>query len=665
MKTVGIETTRAAWLAAWPLPPADEALLRTFAQSIVSPPGAADPVSETAVREWQRTVHELLGQTPVLADSAVGGALVMRLDPSLPPEGFSVRGGGAGGGVILTGQSPRGLLYGVFALARELRLGRLQPGFSFGDQPAAPLRQINHWDNLDLTVERGYAGASFFDWKKLPAIDPCLHEYARLLASLGINGVAVNNVNTDPVILSPEYFEKLAALNDVFRKWGIQTYVAVNFATPMLLDKLPTADPLDPAVAAWWKERADRLYRLIPDFGGFLVKASCEGQPGPLEYKRSHTEGANMLARALAPHGGLLIYRAFVYTLDGCDRARMACDGFKPLDGQFDDNVIIQIKNGPLDFQVREAVSPLLGHMPKSHLMLELQITQEYLGHSTHVCYLAPPWRDVLDFDLHSAGPGSTVKRLVAGGWSGRDGRTGIAAVPNVGSDPFWTGHPLAQSNWYAFGRLAWQPDLSARAIAEEWTRLSYGVDPLVNEIVPDILMRSYPAYEAYTSNLGMNYLCDRGPHFDPMPEIRANYHCASATGVGYDRTCTTGSGYAGQYASPVAARFEALATCPEELLLWFHHVPYTHRLASGQTLIQHIYDQHHHGVAEVVAFRNAWARLQGRLPAAVWQETARRLEAQEAHARKWCQTINAYFAQRSGIPEALQRPNFVVKLTP
>ena len=593
----------------------------------------------------------MLGQPPAPADQAMAGALVMRLDPSLPKEGFTVH-CAAEGFVTLAGQSARGLLYGVFALVRELRMGRLRPGFFLSDQPAAPLRQINHWDNLDLTVERGYAGPSFFDWTALPRVAPRLHDYARLLASLGINGVVVNNVNANPAILSPEYADKIAALADVFRQWGVGTYISVNFASPMRLDGLPTADPLDPAVAAWWRDRASRLYQRIPDFGGFLVKASSEGQPGPLEYNRSHVDGANMLARALAPHGGLLIYRAFVYDLHGGDRASMACDGFAPLDGRFDDNVIIQIKNGPLDFQVREAVSPLLGRMPKSHLMLELQITQEYLGHSTHVCFLAPQWRDVLDFDLHSEGPGSTVKRLIAGGWSGRDLRTGIAAVPNVGHDPFWTGHPLAQANWYAFGRLAWQPNLSSRVLAEEWTRLSYGTDPVVNELVPDILMRSYPAYEAYTSNLGMNYLCDRGPHFDPLPAIRVNYHGATATGVGYDRTCATGSGYAGQYAPAVASRYESLQTCPEELLLWFHHVPYTYRLSSGQTVIQHIYDQHHQGVAEVVEFRNVWERLQGRLPPAVWRETARRLEAQEAHARKWCQAINTYFAQLSGIPD-------------
>lgn len=655
MKTLATGTTDAAWLATWPLPQVDEALLRTFAERMALPPGGADPLIQTAAREWQRTVQEILGHTPAVVDQAVPGALVMRLDPSLPPEGFYVR-SEAGGIVTLAGQSARGLLYGVFALLRELRLGRLRPGFSFSDRPAAPLRQINHWDNLDLTVERGYAGPSFFDWNALPRVAPRVHDYARLLASLGINGVVVNNVNANPAILLPEYVDKIAALADVFRSWGVDTYISVNFASPMLLDGLPTADPLDPAVAAWWQERADRLYRRVPDFGGFLVKASSEGQPGPLEYNRSHADGANMLARALAPHGGLLIYRAFVYNLDGSDRATMACDGFKPLDGLFDDNVIIQIKNGPLDFQVREPVSPLLGHMSRTHLMLELQVTQEYLGHSTHVCFLAPQWRDVLDFDLHSDGPGSTVKRLIAGGGCGRDRRTGIAAVPNVGSDPFWTGHPLAQANWYAFGRLAWQPELSSRQIAEEWTRLSYGTDSAVNEIVPDILLRSYPAYEAYTSNLGMNYLCDRGPHFDPMPEIRTNYHRADATGVGYDRTCATGSGYAGQYAPPVAARYESLKTCPEELLLWFHHVPYTHRLSSGQTLIQHLYDQHHKGVAEVVEFRKAWERLSGRMPSAAWRETARRLEAQEAHARQWCRAINGYFAKLSGIPDEKRR---------
>ncbi len=553
---------------------------------------------------------------------------------------------------VVSSETRRGLIYGVFHYLRLVSTGAALDNLSVLEQPAVPLRMIDHWDNFDGTVERGYAGRSIFRWDQLPIGDSRYTDYARLLASVGINGLAVNNVNAATEILRADMLQKLAVLAESFREYQIPLYVSINFASPMRLGGLPTADPQEPAVQRWWKEKADEIYRLIPDFGGFLVKANSEGQPGPQDYGRSHAQGANMLARALAPHGGIVIWRAFVYRSGRADRARESYDEFEPLDGQFDANVLVQIKNGPIDFQIREPVHPLFGQMPRTGTMLELQITQEYTGRSTHLVYLVPTWKEVLDFDTYGAGRNSTVARLVAGKVFPYR-YCGMAGVSNVGDDRNWAGHHFAAANLYGYGRLAWNPELAAETIAEEWTRQTWGDDPVVVKTIVGMLLPSAAIYEKYTIPLAAGPMCGRN-HYDPDPAApnRVYYHHADSLGVGFDRTRRTGSGYTQQYRAFNTQRLDSRETCPEELLLFFHHVAYNYRLKSGKTLIQYIYDAHYAGVQEAGGLREAWVSLQGKIDAQRFREVRDKLEAQIKHAEKWRDAINGYFYQLSGIPD-------------
>lgn len=567
--------------------------------------------------------------------------------------------------VVVAGNTDRGVLYGTFALLRHLQLGAPLAGLHLADAPRVRQRLADHWDNpvrirgfRDESIERGYAGDSFFHWDELPGtVDPRLHDWARLLAAMGLNGVMINNVNTAKRglqgwrLLTPAYLPKLAALAGVLRPYGVRLYISVNFFTPVLTGELPTADPLEPTVQAWWRHKADEIYAAIPDFGGFLVKADSEGEPGPMKYGRSHADGANMIAAALAPHGGTIQWRAFVYDRSTGDRVTQAYAAFHPLAGRFAPNAFVQVKNGPLDFQVREPVSSLLGAMPGTGQILELQITQEYTGQDRHVCFLAPMWREVLDFDTHATGPGATIARLV------ETGANGVAGVMNTGSDRNWTGQLLAQANTYAFGRLAWNPGLAADEIAREWSELTFGRDPEVTAVVTRILLDSWPAYEDYTAPLGLGHLTRRGDHFTPDPAGRFDYHRADAEGVGFDRTVKTGSGYAGQYFEPWRSRYESVTACPEQLLLFFHHVPYTWRLHDGQTVIQEIYDRHFAGVDRVRGFVRAWATLQGRIDDERFAAVRARLEDQVGLAEAWCRSVNGYFQHLSGIPDARHRP--------
>jgi len=584
---------------------------------------------------------------------------------SLGPEGFVIRRVAYEGEdcLVIAGSDDRGALYGAFTFLRMLQCGRPLESLDIVERPSCQLRMINHWDNLDGSVERGYAGPSIFHWDELPEKNPRYNDYARMLASLGINGVVLNNVNShkdkegpyasansNKQILTTPYLIKLAALADLFREYGIQVFVCPSFASPVWLDGFETADPLDPDVRQWWKTKCEEVYQHIPDFGGFLVKADSEGQPGPYTYGRDHAEGANMLAEALAPHGGLVIWRAFVYGNKQGDRAKQAYENFQPLDGRFAENVIIQCKNGPMDFQVREPVSPLFGGLPNTNMMLELQITQEYTGFSTHLCYLVPQWKHYLEFDTRAKGEGSTLARIVDG--SVFDYKySGMAGVSNIGADRNWTGHPLAQANLYGFGRLAWDPDLTADEIAEEWIRMTYGNDPEVLEVLSEMLLSSWRVYEDYTSPLGVGFMC-AGNHYDPDPAHRQkNYHHADEEGVGYDRTQATGSGYTQQYQPPVAAMFESLETCPDEHLLFFHHVPYTHRLKSGKSVIRHIYDSHVEGVGSVREFKKVWMSLSAKIDADRHSLVSEKLDEQIDHAIVWRDAINVYFAEISGIP--------------
>ena len=590
----------------------------------------------------------------------------------LGDEGFVLRAGKWQGHdvVVIAGNTDQGVLHGAFALLRHLQLGRPLDGLEVADAPRVRERIANHWDNpvrtnafRDESIERGYAGESFFVWSELPdRIDPRLQDWARLLAAMGLNGVMINNVNTAKRglegwrLLTPEYLPKLAAMAGVLRPYGVRLYVSVNFFSPVLIEKLPSADPIDPAVQHWWQTKADEIYAAIPDFGGFLVKADSEGEPGPMKYGRSHADGANMIAAALAPHGGSLHWRAFVYDRTKGDRVAQAFTTFMPLDGEFSANVFLQVKNGPLDFQVREPVSTLLGGMRRTNQLLELQITQEYTGQDKHVCFLAPLWHEVLQFDTHARGPGSTISRLVRDSLNPGK-RNGVIGVMNTGDDRNWTGHLLAQANTYALGRLAWDPDLPPEQLADEWVRLTFDRDPLVVATISRILLDSWPAFENYTAPIGLGHLTRRGDHFTPDPANRVDYHGADSRGVGMDRTSATGTGYVGQYYEPWRSRYESPTECPEDLLLFLHHVPYTHRLENGRTVIQEIYDRHFAGLAQVHGFQRNWDLLRGRIDDERFAHVRDRLAAQARYAAEWCRSINGYFLKISGIPDEQNRP--------
>ncbi len=566
--------------------------------------------------------------------------------------------------LVIAASGDRGVLYGVFALLRKISTGQPMDALDERQEPYAPIRWVDEWDNLDGSIERGYGGKSIFFENGHVAVDLTrASEYARLLASIGINGCAVNNVNADRRLISPEFLPELARLAQAFRPWGVRMAIAVDFSSPQTMGGLTTFDPLDPRVVAWWKDKFDAIYQAVPDLGGVVMKADSEGRLGPSSYGRTPADAANVIARALAPYGGLVFYRAFVYNhhLDWrdpkADRARAAYDIFHPLDGQFDTNVVVQIKNGPIDFQVREPVSPLLGGLARTNEAVELQITQEYTGQQRHICYLAPMWKDALDFDLQARGPDTPVKALVAGKTFHRPAG-GFVGVSNVGRDPTWLGSHLAMANLYAFGRLAWNPDLSTRAIADEWTRQTFGNDPQVVDTISQIQLDSWRIYEDYTGPLGLGTLTDiLGSHYGPGVEsaerngwgqwIRADHE-----GVGMDRTVATGTGYIGQYAPAVARLYESLATCPDALLLFMHHVAYTYRLHSGSTVIQYIYDSHYAGAEHAAGLVARWRSLQGRIDDERYREVLARLTYQAGHAIVWRDAVCSWFLRMSGIPD-------------
>ena len=527
------------------------------------------------------------------------------------------------------------------------------------------LRLLDHWDNLDGSIERGYAGPSLWNWAELPGrVDPRIEEYGRANASIGINGAVLNNVNAKPESLTTPYLEKAAALARTLRPYGIRVYLSANFNAPRALGGLATADPLDPAVARWWRDKAAEIYRLIPDFGGFLVKANSEGQPGPQDYGRTHADGANMLADAVAPHGGIVMWRAFVYSAEvDPDRVKRAYLEFVPLDGRFRENVMVQVKNGPLDFQPREPFSPLFGAMPRTPLMAELQITQEYLGQSTHLVYLAPMWKEVLDADTYAAGPGSTVAKVLDGSLHGYR-RTGIAGVANTGGDANWTGHHFGQANWYAFGRLAWNPDLSAEGIADEWIAMTWGHAADVMSTIRSIMLGSRETYVDYAMPLGLHHLIG-GDHYAPMPENadprRADwsaiyYHRADAWGIGFDRT-TRGSNAVGQYRSPLRERWNDPATCPETLLLWFHRLPWDYRLASGLTLWDALVRHFTKGAEDARLMESRWTTLRGKVDDERYQAVLGKLQQQAADAAAWRDKTLRYLQQFSQRPLTGQPP--------
>jgi len=570
--------------------------------------------------------------------------------------------------VLIASSTDRGVLYGVFALLSKIARNEDIMALDEVQQPSAPLRWVNQWDNLDGRMERGYAGASiFFEGGDVRADLTRAGAYARLLASVGINGCAINNVNADPRVLADSFLPQLVRVADVFRPWGVRLSVSVDLSAPKAKGGLDTFDPLDSRVAAWWRRKVDDIYRQIPDFGGFVVKADSEGRAGPSSYGRSPSDAANVIARALQPHGGVLFYRAFVYDhhLDWRnlrnDRAMAAYDIFHPLDGKFENNVVIQIKYGPIDFQVREPVSPLLGGLQHTNEAIELQITQEYTGQQRHLCFLVPMWKEALDFDLHANAQSTPVKDLVAGRAFHRP-TGGFVGVANVGMDVNWLAHPLAMANLYGFGRLAWNSDLSASAIVDEWTRLTFGNDPLVVRTISQMQLSSWHVYERYTGPLGVGTLTNiLGNHYDPGPESSerngwGQWHRADREGIGMDRTVATGTGFIGQYSSEVQKLYEPLATCPDEILLFFHHVAYTHVLHSGKTVIQHVYDAHYEGARATDAYVSQWKLLKGHVDDQRYTDVLTRLQYQAGQAIVWRDAIDEWSYGMSGIGDAKGR---------
>jgi alpha-glucuronidase len=625
-----------------------------------------------ATSELQRGVAGLTGTSPAITATPQDGALWLATPastPSLPvktaglgQEGYAIRSVRVGGRAmtLIAANSDVGLLHGAFHWLRLAQSGAALDSLDIRSAPKIGLRLLNHWDNLDGTVERGYAGQSIWDWWRLPDWKgPRYTDYARANASIGLNGTVLNNVNAKATSLTAPYIAKAAALADVFRPYGIKVYLSVKWTAPMELDGLRTADPLDPQVAAWWKAKADEIYRAIPDFGGFLVKANSEGQPGPQDYKRTHADGANMLATALKPHGGIVMWRAFVYAHDNPDdRAKQAYSDFKPLDGQFADNVIVQVKNGAIDFQPREPFHPLFGAMPRTPLMLEFQITKEYLGQSTHLTYLGPLFEEVLDADTFARGKGSTVAKVIDGSLDGHR-LTGIAGVANIGADRDWSGSIFNQADWYAFGRLAWDTSLSAEAIAREWAALTFTPDASLVQPVVAMMMGSRETAVDYMTPLGLAHVMGTGHHYGPAPWISdlarpewnpVYYHKADARGVGFDRT-RTGSDAISQYAPAVAKRLASPRTTPDTDLLWFHHLPWDYRLKSGETLWDGMVHRYDRGVAYVAGMQRTWDSLRPLVDAERFAQTQAFLNIQHREAVWWRDASIAYFQSINHLP--------------
>lgn len=575
--------------------------------------------------------------------------LVIQKDKQLQPEGFRIR--HEDNKITLTSPTETGLLYAAYHLLRMQETGQNVVEAQTTENPAYNLRILNHWDNMDRTVERGYAGQSLWNWEELPnTLSDRYKEYARANASIGINGTVLNNVNASPKILSAEYLQKVKALADIFRPYGLRVYLSVNFASPMALDSLSTADPLDKEVIRWWKNKVKEIYRIIPDFGGFLVKANSEGQPGPCDFGRTHAEGANMLADALKPYKGIVMWRAFVYSPSDADRAKQAYLEFEPLDGQFRNNVIVQVKNGPIDFQPREPYSPLFGAMQHTPLMAEFQVTQEYLGHSNHLAYLAPMWKEFFEF----VAPASLKA---------------VAGVANIGTDANWCGHTFAQANWYAFGRLAWQPSLSSGNIADEWLKQTFGSQPSdINAQLKKMMLDSHEAVVNYMMPLGLHHIFAWGHHYGPEPWcsipgarpdwLPSYYHRADKQGIGFDRS-SKGSNAVAQYPETLAKQYDNIDTCPEEYLLWFHHVPWSHRMKSGRSLWDELCHHYDNGVRQVRDFQKIWDTAEKYIDAERFHEVQSKLKIQARDAVWWKDACLLYFQEFSGmpIPYEIERP--------
>ncbi|MBW6534881.1 MAG: alpha-glucuronidase [Mariniphaga sp.] len=644
---------------------------------------AETPTLKAARNELETGLSKMLGIRPAFTETFKGvGNLAIGLPhafevikdnanaqelQNIGAEGFILR-QTENNNLIITANTDIGLLYGVFRFLQILQQEQPLSDINVVDSPKTQIRILNHWDNLNRTVERGYAGFSLWDWFRLPeVIHPRYIDYARANASIGINGTALTNVNANAQILTPVYLEKVKALADAFRPYGLKVYLTARFSAPMELDKLPTADPLDKQVQEWWKKKVAEVYSYIPDFGGFLVKADSEGQPGPHNYNRTQAEGANMLADAVAPHGGIVMWRAFVYDQHVPeDRTKQAYNEFKPLDGKFRDNVIVQVKNGPLDFQPREPFHPLFGGMEKTNLMMEFQVTQEYLGFSTHLVYLAPLYEECLQFDTHVKGEGSTVAKTIDGSLLGQK-LTGMAGVSNIGTDRNWTGHTFGQANWYAFGRLAWNPYLGSHEIADEWIKMTFTKNSGFVKPVKEMMLKSREICVNYMTPLGLHHIMAAGHHHGPGPWVDGRrpdwtaiyYHRASPDSIGFDRT-SAGSNAVGQYHEPVAKLFDNNETCPEEYLLWFHRVPWDYRVKSGNTLWNEMAFRYQKGVDGVRKMQKTWDSLKDYVDFERFGYVESLLGIQEKEAVWWRNSCLLYFQAFSNmpIPEAVEKPD-------
>ncbi|HEY4369718.1 MAG TPA: alpha-glucuronidase family glycosyl hydrolase [Steroidobacteraceae bacterium] len=647
---------------------------RSNAAGVVA--NTASPTLRAAQEELSRGLGGLLNAPLTFTDSidkpgivvfgtARSSSLIASLKLDLQAvgnEGYVLRSVSIEGqrSTVIAANQDIGVLYGVFHLLRLIQTRQPIDALNVVAVPHVQRRMLNHWDNLNRHVERGYAGESLWDWHKLPDyLDPRYTDYARANASLGINGSVLNNVNANALSLTPAYLAKAAALANVFRPYGIRVFLSARFSAPIEIGGLKSADPLDPAVRAWWQAKCDEIYRYIPDFGGVLVKANSEGQPGPQDYGRSHADGANMLADALAAHAGIVIWRAFVYSNEQTDdRAKQAYSEFVPLDGKFRDNVLLQVKNGAIDFQPREPFHPLFGAMPKTPLAIEFQITKEYLGFATHLAYLGALFEETLNEDTYARGKGSTVARVIDGSLH-KYASTGMAGVANIGSDRNWTGSHFDQANWYAFGRLAWNSEGSSRAIAEEWVRMTFGNDPALVTPVVDMMMRSREAVVDYMTPLGLHHQMGQGHHYGPGPWVaggpRADwtsvyYNRADVNGIGFDRTAR-GSNAVAQYMPPVAAQFGDIKRVPEQFLLWFHHVPWDYRTKSGRTLWDELVYRYTRGVDTVGDMRKTWDGLAARVDPERHAQVAAFLKIQQQEAQWWRDASIAYFQAFSKRP--------------
>lgn len=651
-----------------------EAVKGVMDQLIVS---GSSSTFEVIREELLRASSGMLGLEPVMGEEAFEQASLIIGTPSsckmldreeirqqlasLGPEGYYIGylSSGDDSPLIIAANTDAGALYGTFHLLRLLQASGELSGLPITEAPRIKHRLLNHWDNLDRTVERGYAGFSIWNWHKLPRyIDPRYTDYARANASIGINGSVVTNVNANAFVLTPAYIEKVKALADVFRPYGIRIYLTARFSSPMELGELPTADPLDPQVRTWWKDRVEKIYEAIPDFGGFVVKANSEGQPGPQNYDRSHADGANMLAEAVAPFGGIVMWRAFVYSAEiEEDRAKQANNEFVPYDGKFLDNVLIQVKNGAIDFQPREPFHPLFGSMPETSLALELQITQEYLGQANHLAYLAPLYTECLNAGTYKPEAGTTVAQITDG-TAYQEKLSAIAGVSNIGTDRNWTGHLFGQSNWFAFGRLAWDHQLTPEQIAGEWISLTFGTNPSLVDPIEEMMLGSREAVVNYMTPLGLHHIMGRGHHFGPGPWVDGGrpdwtsvyYHKADTLGIGFDRTAS-GSNALSQYSEELETLYSDPATCPEEYLLWFHHLPWDYTMKSGFTLWDELCLKYDQGVKTVSQMKASWTRLEKQVDHERFEQVQALLDIQESEATWWRNACLLYFQQFSQRP--------------